>query len=72
MKFIDNLPQLWKMWSVRIAAILMLIASTWDQIPDSVKSLIPQAWIPYIVAGVSLCIVIARAIKQFDNTDQPK
>ena len=71
MKFIDNLPQLWKMWSVRILAVLAVIAGILDQIPDDVKAMIPAQYLGYIVAGVSVCGIIARAIKQFDN-DQPK
>lgn len=71
MKFIDNLPQLWKMWSVRILAVLAVIAGIWDQIPDNVKAMIPAQYLGYIVAGVSVCGIIARAIKQFDN-DQSK
>ncbi|HCM9127857.1 TPA: hypothetical protein R4104_001500 [Enterobacter asburiae] len=71
MKFIDNLPQLWKMWSVRILAVLAVIAGIWDQVPDDVKALIPAQCLGYIVAFVSVCGIIARAIKQFDN-DQPK
>ena len=75
MKFIDNLPQLWKMWSVRILAVLAVIAGIWDQVPDDVKAMIPAQYLGYIVAGVSVCGIIARAIKQFDtdvNADQPK
>lgn len=77
MKFIDNLPQLWKMWSVRILAVLALVASVWEQIPDSVKAMIPEQYLGYIVAFVSVCGIIARAIKQFDtgtdiNVDQQK
>jgi len=71
MKFIDNLPQLWKMWSVRILAVLAVIAGIWGQVPDDVKAMIPAQYLGYIVAFVSVCGIIARAIKQFDN-DQPK
>lgn len=72
MKFIDNLPQLWKMWSVRILAVLAVIAGTWEKVPDDVKAMIPAHYLGYIVAFVSVCGIIARAIKQFDNSDQPK
>lgn len=72
MKLIDNLPQLWKMWSVRILAVLAVIAGTWEQVPDDVKAMIPAQYLGYIVAFVSVCGIIARAIKQFDNNDQPK
>lgn len=70
MKLIDNLPQLWKMWSVRIMAVLALIASIWSQIPDDVKALIPSTWLGYIVAVVSVCGIVARAIKQFNDEEQ--
>ena len=71
MKFIDNLPQLWKMWSVRIMAILAIVASVWAQIPDDVKALIPPQYLGYAVGFVSVCGIVARAIKQF-NTDKQK
>lgn len=67
MKLIDNAPQLWKMWSVRIMAAMAVGASVWDQIPPDVKSLIPQNWLPYIVSGASVLGIIARAVKQFDK-----
>ncbi|MBE8915107.1 hypothetical protein G9451_04200 [Enterobacter kobei] len=70
MKFIDNLPQLWKMWSVRILAVLAVIAGIWDQVPDDVKAMIPAQYLGYIVVFVSVCGIIARAIKQFDNDQQ--
>lgn len=75
MKLIDNASQIWKMWSVRILFALGLVASVWEQIPDSVKALIPAQYLGYIVAFVSVCGIIARAIKQFDtdvNADQQK
>lgn len=79
MKFIDNASQIWKLWSVQILAVLALVASVWEQIPDSVKAMIPAQYLGYIVAFVSVCGIIARAIKQFDtdtdtdnNADQQK
>lgn len=72
MKLIDNLPQLWKMWSVRILAVLAVVASVWQQVPDDVKAMIPPQYLGYIVAFVSVCGIVARAIKQFDNNDQSK
>lgn len=75
MKFIDNLPQLWKMWSVRILAVLFFVGSSWDSIPDNVKAMIPPKYLGYILAVVAFCGIVARAIKQFDgdtSTDQQK
>ncbi|UXE39611.1 DUF7940 domain-containing protein [Raoultella ornithinolytica] len=65
MKLIENWQSAWKMWSVRILAALAIVATSWAAVPDSVKSLIPEQYLGYIVGFVSVCAAIARIIKQF-------
>ncbi|MCZ0885569.1 hypothetical protein [Raoultella ornithinolytica] len=69
MKLIENWQSAWKMWSVRILAVLAIVATSWAAVPDSVKTLIPDQYMGYVVGLVSVCAAIARIIKQFSLTD---
>lgn len=76
MQLIENWKSAWKMWSVRILAVLAIVSTSWAAVPDSVKALIPDQYLGYVVGLVSVCAAIARIIKQFSltgsgtNTDQ--
>lgn len=65
MQLIENWQSAWKMWSVRILAVLAIVATSWAAVPDSVKALIPDQYLGYVVGFVSVCAAIARIIKQF-------
>ncbi|EMM2469548.1 hypothetical protein R7S55_003462 [Raoultella ornithinolytica] len=69
MKLIENWQSAWKMWSVRILAVLAIVATSWASVPDSVKALIPDQYLGYVVGFVSVSAAIARIIKQFSLTD---
>lgn len=69
MQLIENWKSAWKMWSVRILAVLAIVATSWAAVPDSVKALIPDQYLGYVVGFVSVCAAIARIIKQFSLTD---
>lgn len=69
MQLIENWKSAWKMWSVRILAVLAIVATSWAAVPDSVKALIPDQYLGYIVGFVSVCAAIARIIKQFSLTE---
>ncbi|VUC84948.1 Uncharacterised protein [Raoultella terrigena] len=69
MKLIENWQSAWKMWSVRILAALAIVAISLAAVPDSVKALIPDQYLGYVVGFVSVCAAIARIIKQFSLTD---
>ncbi|EQB0737827.1 hypothetical protein ACYAXE_004322 [Klebsiella oxytoca] len=69
MQLIENWKSAWKMWSVRILAMLAIVATSWAAVPDSVKTLIPDQYLGYVVGFVSVCAAIARIIKQFSLTD---
>lgn len=69
MQLIENWQSAWKMWSVRILAALAIVATSWAAIPDSVKALIPDQYLGYVVGFVSVCAAISRIIKQFSLTD---
>ncbi|HCB2065812.1 MULTISPECIES: DUF7940 domain-containing protein [Klebsiella pneumoniae complex] len=69
MQLIENWKSAWKMWSVRILAVLAIVATSWAAVPDSVKALIPDQYLGYVVGFVSVCAAIARIIKQFSLND---
>lgn len=69
MQLIENWQSAWKMWSVRILAVLAIVATSWAAVPDSVKALIPDQYLGYVIGFVSFCAAIARIIKQFSLTD---
>lgn len=69
MQLIENWKSAWKMWSVRILAVLAIVGTSWAAVPDSVKALIPDQYLGYVVGFVSVCAAIARIIKQFSLTE---
>lgn len=69
MQLIENWQSAWKLWSVRILAVLAIVATSWAAVPDSVKALIPDQYLGYVVGFISVCAAIARIIKQFSQAD---
>lgn len=69
MTLIENWKSAWRLWSVRILAVLAAVATCWMMIPDSVKALIPEQYLGYIVGFVSVCAAVARVIRQFSLDD---
>lgn len=53
-----------KLYSVQIFAALAVIPLAWEQLPPDVKSWIPEAWQPYIIAAVAVGGIVARLVPQ--------
>lgn len=65
MQLIDNAGDAWKMWSMRIYAIITAIGLFWSFLPQPVLDLIPPTAMLYIVGGLGALGALARVIKQF-------
>lgn len=62
MKLINNFKGAWKFFSVQVAALIIFIGLLEPYMPE-LKELLPHDW--YIFA--SICVILARVIKQHDN-----
>lgn len=79
MKLIFNWKQFWKFWSVQLGILGSAIAgvfisfpdvalSTWEAMPDEIKLLIPQQYMPLIGVAVFVLSLLSRLVKQ-NNLD---
>ena len=68
-EWIDDIGQIWKLWSVRIAAVGAVITGAWLALPSDIKAMFPDAWEPYIGTAFLLLTIAARSIKQKRKPD---
>lgn len=61
MKLIPNWKQSWRLWSVRLAALLALLSALEPLLPELSQAL-PPRWYAYL----ALAIAISRVVKQKD------
>lgn len=64
MKLIYNWKQAWKMHSVKIFAIIILLPVAWEAIPDYVKADLPTGWVKWIASGLAVLGVYSRLLPQ--------
>ena len=63
-RLVDDWKQLYRFYSVRMAALGMTLLTVWPQLPDDVKVLLP-GWLTRLIAYVILAgIVIGAATRQ--------
>lgn len=67
MKLIENWRSAWRMLSVRVAALLALVAAAYDYLP-ALQTYLPEGWVKY----AALLVIAARLVKQPDlHADDP-
>lgn len=72
MKLVDDAGNLWRRWSVRIqAAMLVLGGSYWAFLPQEWKDAIPKSLLAAVVVIGAAATLTAQAVKQ-DNLDKKK
>ena len=64
MKLVPDAKQSWKWYSQRTMAIAAVLPFAWEQMPPELKSAVPDAMMPYIVAAVLVAGMIGRLIEQ--------
>ena len=64
MHLIENANQWWKLWSVRVFALITALPAIWVAIPDDVKAQIPPSAVAAIVSALGVLGAIVRVIQQ--------
>ncbi|WP_410499689.1 hypothetical protein [Chitinibacter sp. S2-10] len=59
MEWIKNLRYFWRFWSIRLLALIPVLAILAEQLP-ALRELLPASWYAY----VAVAAMVARAIKQ--------
>jgi hypothetical protein len=66
MKFVENVNQCWKWFSVQAMAIAVAIQGTWPMIPPEMKETIPSNAVHAITAVLLVAGIVGRTVKQSD------
>lgn len=64
MKLVSNWKARWKAYSVQAQAMAAAILVGWSQLPDDLKSTIPQKWVVIIAVSVLALGIIGAHVAQ--------
>lgn len=60
MRLVHNWRHALKWDSTKVFAALAVVPVVWAQMPPEVTAIIPEPWLPYIVAGVAVAGALGR------------
>ena len=63
-KFIPNVKQAWRMFSVQAMTLATAIQGAWLGAPEDLKASVPQAWVTYLTIALLACGVVGRLVHQ--------
>jgi di/tricarboxylate transporter len=66
-KFVPDVRQAWRWFSMRIFAIIAVVPVVWVGLPADIKALVPDSWDKWIFLSITLAAVIGgigRVTKQ--------
>jgi hypothetical protein len=61
---VDNWKDWWKMWSVRLLAVIVALQVVWETKPELVTALMPAEWVPRTTMALALVAAVSRVLKQ--------
>lgn len=68
---IENWKLWWRFWSIRFGILGAFVVSfpdvmiqTWTALPEHIRSIIPEEYIPHIGTGLLVLSLVSRIIKQ--------
>ena len=67
MKFVDDVKNCYKWFSMKVFAVLAIVPVVWVGLPSDVKDMIPESWNKWMflaLAGTAVIGGIGRTIKQ--------
>lgn len=60
MRLVRNARQAWRWHSTQALAILGVVPLVWLELPDDLKSYIPEEWRPWIMVAVAVGGIVGR------------
>lgn len=64
MKLITEWRRAWRMFSVQLMTAAAVLQVAWTEHPEIIRAVVPDAWVPYITAGLLVLGIAGRLIKQ--------
>ena len=64
MKLITEWRRAYRMFSVQLMAVAAVLQVAWTEHPEIIRAVVPDAWVPYITAGLLVLGIAGRLIKQ--------
>jgi hypothetical protein len=64
MKLVDDVGNLWRRWSTRIAASQLGLVAFWLSLPQDLRDAVPRVALGAVVALLALAFISAQAVKQ--------
>ena len=66
MKFVDNVKESWKWFSMQSMTLAMAVQGTWMTIPEELKNEVPKNLVHWITLILVVAGIFGRLIKQSD------
>ena len=66
MRLIPHAREAWRWFSVQALALLVALPVLWETLPPELTAVIPEAWMPWILAGIALAGLVGRFVRQGD------
>jgi hypothetical protein len=64
MKFVEDIRNAAKWWSLRFLTLAATVQAAWETMPPEALAVVPQDWRGPIVLGLIVLAGVARVIKQ--------
>lgn len=67
MKLVPDWRRAWRWFSVQALAVLAALPVAWAELPPDVQAMLPEAWRPWLLAGLALAGLVGRLVDQGDR-----
>ena len=71
MNLIPNAGDWYKLWSVRVLAVIGLLPIIWQQIPDDIKANLPPSLVYWVTSALAVLAIVLRVVKQANLDGTP-
>ena len=64
MKLVPNWREAWKWHSTQFFILLASLPAVWSQLPPDVRSMLPEAWEPWVLTVLAVAGLVLRVRDQ--------
>ena len=72
MRFVPNFDKAWQWFSVQAMAFAAAFPIAWEMLPPELKTLIPDSWMKWVVAGILIGGIFGRLLDQGTTKEEDK
>lgn len=64
MKFVDNIKDAWKWFSMHAFALIIVLPAVWVSLPTDAKEFLPDSLEPWVLALIAAAGALGRIVDQ--------